>query len=81
MDTQHRVDVRVGAEPESLGDLGGLPPRRVQGAVQGSTAMPEPPGRGVQVAAVAFGVDYEHPGGADDQVVDVGGRASDGRSG
>jgi hypothetical protein len=76
--TQDRVEVQVGAEAEGLGDLGGLPPQRVQGAVQGSAAMPEPPGRVVEVAAVAFGVDHEDPGGADDQVVDVGGRPGDG---
>jgi hypothetical protein len=45
MDTQHRVDVQVGAEAEGLGDLGGLPPQRVQGAVQRPAAMPQPPGR------------------------------------
>ena len=75
MHAQHRVDMQIGAEAEGLGDLGGLPPQCVQGAVQGPAAMPEPPGRVVQVAAVAFGVDHEDPGGADDQVVEVGGRA------
>ena len=81
MDAQDRVDVQVGAEPEGLGDLGGLPPQRVQGAIQGLTTVPQMASCIVQVAVVALGVDYEHPGGADDQVVDVGGRASDGRSG
>jgi hypothetical protein len=71
VDAQHRVDVQVRPEAEGLGDLGGLPPQRVQGMVEGPAAMPEPPGRVVEVAAVAFGVDYEDPGGADDQVVDV----------
>ena len=40
MDTQDRVDVQVGAEAEGLGDLGGLPPQRVQVAVQRPAAMP-----------------------------------------
>jgi hypothetical protein len=65
--------------PEGLGGLGGLPPQCVQGAVQGSAAVPQPPGRVVQVASVAFGVDHEHSGGADDQVVEVGGRAGNGQ--
>ena len=79
MDAQDRVDVQVGAEAEGLGDLGGgLPPQRVQGAVHGPAAVPEPPGGVVEVAAVAFGVDDKDPGGADDQVVDVGGRAGNG---
>jgi hypothetical protein len=78
MDAQHRIDMQVGAEPEGLGDLGGLPPQRLQGAFQGSAAMPQAAGGIVEMAAVAFGVDHEQAGGADDQVVDVGGRVGDG---
>ena len=79
MNAQHRVNVQVGPEAEGLGDLGGLPPQRLQDVVQGPAAMPQPPGRVVQVAAVAFGVDHKDPGRADDQMVDVGGRVGDGQ--
>jgi hypothetical protein len=78
MHAQHRVDVEVGPEPEDLGDLGSLPPQGVQGAVQRPLAMPKPPGGVVQVPPVALGVDYEHPCGADHEVVDVGGGPGDG---
>ena len=41
--------------------------------------MPQAPGPVVQVAAVAFGVDDEDPGRADDQVIHVSGRPGDGQ--
>src|SRR6266508_376128 len=75
---QDRVDVQVGAKAEGLGDLGGLPPQRLQGPVEGPAAVPQMTGGIPEVAAVAFGVDHVHAGGADDQVVEVGGRPGDG---
>jgi hypothetical protein len=68
VDTEHWVDVQVGAEPEGLGDLGGLPPQRLQGAIQGPATVPLLASCIVQVAVVALGVDNKHPGRADDQV-------------
>jgi Phage integrase, N-terminal SAM-like domain len=64
VDAQHRVDVQVGAEAEGLGHLGGLPPQRLQRPIKGPAAMPQMAAGGAQVAAVAFGVDHIHPGGA-----------------
>jgi hypothetical protein len=57
-------NVQIGPESNGLGDLGGLPPQRRQHSVKGPAAMPQVSAQIAQVAAVAFGVDHEHGGGA-----------------
>jgi hypothetical protein len=65
---------------QDSGGLVGLEARRAQCGGQGVAAMPEPPG-GVELqpAWILFGVDGEHPAGADGEVINVGCRAWDGQ--
>jgi hypothetical protein len=59
-------DVGVG---QDLGGSVGLEGDGPQGGGEGVAPMPQPPGRiQLEAAAVLFGVDDEHPAGADRQV-------------
>ena len=65
---------------QHLGGLVGLERHRSQWGGKGMAAMPQPPACvELEAAPVLFGVDHEHPTGADHKVISIGCRAWDGQ--